>query len=90
MHFTANLAGCVVHFADFGEEGGDLVATEKTSCPPLQHVTQAGLDGSWRERRRGESVNTDMRGEQGESNGETEWRRTESRQMRKAANVRGY
>lgn len=47
LHFTANLAGRVVDFPYFGEEGGYLVAPQKTSCPSLQQVTQAGLDGSW-------------------------------------------
>lgn len=47
LHFAADLAGRVVDFADLGEEGGDLVTAEKSSCPSLQQVTQAGLDGSW-------------------------------------------
>lgn len=47
MHFAADLAGRVVDFADFGEEGGDLVTAEESSRPSLQQVTQAGLDGSW-------------------------------------------
>lgn len=47
LHFAADLAGRVVDFADFGEESGDLVTAEKSSCPSLQQVTQAGLDGSW-------------------------------------------
>lgn len=50
LHFSANLAGGVVDFADLSEEGCDLVAAEKTSCPSLQKVTQAGLNGSWRGR----------------------------------------
>lgn len=47
LHFAADLAGRVVDFADFGEEGGDLVAAEESSRPSFQQVTQAGLDGSW-------------------------------------------
>lgn len=47
LHFAANLAGYVVDFAHFGEEGGDLVASQEPGCPSLQQVTQAGLDGSW-------------------------------------------
>lgn len=65
MHLTANLASSIVDFADFGEEGSDLVAAEKTSCPSLQQVTQAGLDSSWRERRRVGIGKIDKRGEQG-------------------------
>lgn len=47
MHFAADLAGRVVDFADFGEEGGDLVTAEKSGGPSLQQVTQAGLGGGW-------------------------------------------
>lgn len=70
LHFAANLAGSVVDFADFGEEGGNLVAPEKTSCSSLQQVTQAGLDGSWWEGRRtwDESVIFDQRREHAKRN----------------------
>lgn len=64
LHFMANLASRLVDFANFGEEGGDLVAAEKTGCPSLQQVTQAGLDGSWRQRTRHGSGVIDKRGEQ--------------------------
>lgn len=47
LHFAADLAGRVVDFADFGEEGGDLVTAEESSRPSLQQVTQAGLNGSY-------------------------------------------
>ena len=49
LHLAAHVAGGVVHLADLGEQGGDLVAAQEAGCPPLQHVTQARLDGSWRE-----------------------------------------
>lgn len=69
MHLAANLASDVVDFADFVEEGCDLVAAEETSCPSLQQVTQAGLDSSWREMRTSAgSVNTDKRKEHGRKN----------------------
>lgn len=47
LHLATDLSGRVVDFADFGEEGGDLVTAEESSRPSLQQVTQAGLDGSW-------------------------------------------
>lgn len=35
LHFATNLASYVVDFAYFGEEGGNLVAPQEASCPPL-------------------------------------------------------
>jgi len=50
LYFTTNFASNVVNFANLGEEGCYLVTAEKASCPSLQQVTQAGLNGSWTDR----------------------------------------
>ena len=50
LHFTTNFASGVIDFAHFGEEGGDLVAAEKPSRSSLKQVTEAGLNGSCREK----------------------------------------
>lgn len=39
LHFAANNADSLVDFTDLGEEGSDLVATEKTCCPSLQQMS---------------------------------------------------
>lgn len=46
LHFAANLPSRVIDFAYFGEEGSNLVASQKSSCSSLQQVTQTGLNGS--------------------------------------------
>jgi len=47
LDLAAHVAGGVVHLADLGEQRRDLVTAQEARRPPLQHVTQARLDGTW-------------------------------------------